>query len=196
MLFVDVRGSTSLAEKMSATDFSRLMNRFYTVATNVLIKNDAFIDKLVGDEVIGLYIPVFTGSKHARAAVWSAQELLRVTGHLDATGAWLPIGVGVHTGPAFVGTVAGAGGTVSDITALGDSVNITARLASKAGAGEALISDATYDAAGIDMKSLEHRNLELKGKSELIGARVMHAPAMTSSMRSRRYVWTSRYSPG
>jgi class 3 adenylate cyclase len=48
---VDVRGSTTLAERMSAAEFSRLMNRFYDAATRALIKTDAFIDKLVGDEV-------------------------------------------------------------------------------------------------------------------------------------------------
>ncbi len=173
MLFVDARGSTTLAEQMSATEFSRLMNRFYTAATEVLIKTDAFIDKLVGDEVIGLYVPLFTGPNHARAAVQAAQELLRVTGHSDKKGPWLPVGVGVHTGIAFVGTVKGAEHTVSDITALGDNVNITARLASQAGAGEALISDAAYAAAGLNLGTLEQRQLELKGKSESVSIRVL-----------------------
>jgi adenylate cyclase len=57
MLFADVRGSTTLAEQMSALEFSRLMNRFYTVASNVLIKTDALVDRLIGDEVIGLLHP-------------------------------------------------------------------------------------------------------------------------------------------
>lgn len=173
MLFVDVRGSTNLAERMSATEFSQLMNRFYTVATKALVKTDAFIDKFVGDEVIGLYFPLFTGPNHARAAVQAAQDLLRVTGHGDKKGPWLPIGVGVHTGIAFVGTVKGTEDTVSDITALGDNVNITARLASKAGSGEALLSDAAYTAAGLDLGNLERRQLELKGKSEPVGVRVL-----------------------
>jgi adenylate cyclase len=173
MLFVDARGSTSLAEGMSAADFSRLMNRFYKAATEVLIKTDAFVDKLVGDEVIGLYLPLFTGPNHAGAAVQAAQQLLRVTGHNDRMGAWLPIGIGVHTGVAFVGTVSGAEGTVADVTALGDNVNVTARLASKAGSGEALISDAAYAAAGLNLGNLEHRQLELKGKSQPVGVRVL-----------------------
>ena len=175
MLFVDVRGSTSIAERMSAADFSRLMKRFYAAATGVLIRTDAFIDKLVGDEVIGLYFPLFTGPNHARAAVGAAQQLLRVTGHGDREGPWLSVGAGVHTGTAFVGTVSGAEGTVNDVTALGDNVNITARLASKAGPGEALISDVAYVAAGLDLGILEQRQLELKGKSEPINVRVMRA---------------------
>jgi adenylate cyclase len=173
MLFVDARGSTSLAETMSAAAFGKLLNRFYAVATDVLIKTDAFVDKFVGDEVIGLYMPLFTGPNHARPAVQAAQELLRVTGHGDAKGPWLPIGVGVHTGVAWVGTVKGTEDSISDVTALGDNVNITARLASKAGAGEALISDATYAAAGLNFGELEQRQLELKGKSEPVGVRVV-----------------------
>ena len=175
MLFVDVRGSTRMAERMTPASFSELMNRFYRTATEVLIGTDAVIDKLVGDEVIGLYLPIFTGPNHARPAVLAARELLRATGHGDEEEPWLPIGIGVHTGVAFVGTVAGAEGTVSDITALGDNVNVTARLASVAAPGEALISEACYTAGGLDLGELESRQLELKGKSEPIPARVLQA---------------------
>jgi adenylate cyclase len=169
MLFVDVRGSTKLAEGMRAAEFSRLMNRFYQAATEALIKTNAFIDKFVGDEVIGLYFPLFAGKRHAGAAIQAAQDLLRVTSYGHA----LPIGVGVHTGVAYVGTVSGTEGSVKDITALGDNVNITARLASHAGAGEALVSEAAYTAAGLDWGNAEQRQLELKGKSEPVSVRVL-----------------------
>jgi len=175
MLFVDVRGSTPLAEKMHAAEFSRLMNRFYEAAINVLVQADAFIDKLVGDEVTALFIPGFAGQEHARRAVEAGQALLRVTGHGKPGGPWVPVGVGVHTGTAWVGSIAGASGAAADFTALGDNVNITARLASKAGAGEVLVSEATCDAARIDTGGLEKRDLELKGKSELVSVRVLHA---------------------
>jgi adenylate cyclase len=173
MLFVDVRGSTGMAEGMSPASFGQLMNRFYKAATDVLIRTDAVIDKLVGDEVIGLYLPLFTGPNHARPAVLAAKELLVATGHAEAEGPWLPIGIGVHTGLAFVGTVGGAEGTVTDITALGDNVNVTARLASVAAPGEALISEAAYAAGGVDFGVLVSRQLELKGKSAPIAARVL-----------------------
>ncbi len=162
-----------MAENISATEFSALMNRFYGAATDVLIKTDAFIDKLIGDEVMAVYLPMFAGKEPARLAVQAAQELLEVTGHGDPEGAWIPIGVGVHTGIAFFGTVAGAEGTVSDFTALGDAVNIGARLASRAGAGEALISDAACAASGVDLGHCEQRQLELKGKSEPVAVRVV-----------------------
>jgi adenylate cyclase len=177
LLFVDVRGSTSLAEKMSASNYSRLMNRFYKAATDVLIRTDAFIDQFVGDEAVGLYFPLFTGPNHARAAVLGAQELLRAMGYGGRQEPWIPIGVGVHTGIVFFGTISGSEGSVTDLAALGDNVNITARIASKAGPGEALISEAAYIAAGLDLENLEQRQLDLKGKSESIRVRVLHAQA-------------------
>jgi adenylate cyclase len=171
MLFADVRGSTTLAERMSPREFSQLLNRFYSVATDVLVQSDAMVDKLVGDEVIGLFIPGMAGREHPRRAIEAARSLLNRTGHGDPGGPWLPVGVGVHTGRAYVGVVGGDEGNPTDFTALGDSVNITARLAAQAGPGEILISDAAYAAAGLDLGSLEHRQLDLKGKSEPIGGR-------------------------
>ncbi len=175
MLFVDARGSTILAEQMTAKDFSRLMDRFYKAATRVLIKTDAFIDKLVGDEVVALYLPLFAGANHAAAAIQAAWELLRVTGHQDSSAPWLPIGVGVHTGVAYVGVVSGAEGTVTDVTALGDNMNTAARLASSAGPGEAIVSEAAYAAAGLDPGHSANRLLELKGKSDPIGVHVFQS---------------------
>ena len=172
MLFADVRGSTKLAEQMSALEFSRLINRFYTVATHVLVQTDALVDRLIGDEAIGLYIPGFAGPEHPRRAIEAAQDLLRLTGHRDSQGPWLPVGIGVHTGRAFVGVVGGEDNP-ADFTALGDNVNITARLASEAGPGEILISEASYAAANLNSEDLERRQMELKGKSKPIGVRVL-----------------------
>ena len=176
MLFADVRGSTQLAEQLSARDFSRLMNRFYTVASRVLIQTDAMVDRLLGDEAIGLYLPGFAGREHPRRAIEAAQDLLKLTGHRDPKGPWIPVGVGIHTGRAYVGVVGGEEST-ADFTALGDNVNITARLASVAGPGEILISEASYAAADLNREDLERRQMELKGKSEPIGVRVMRISA-------------------
>ena len=175
MLFVDVRGSTTMAEKMNTLEFSRLMNRFYEATIDVLVQADAFIDKLVGDEVTALFIPGYAGPEHARKAVEAGQALLRVTGHRSPGGPWVPVGVGIHTGKAWVGSIAGASGAAADFTALGDNVNIAARLASQAGQGEVLFSEATYNAAHLRTEGLEKRKLELKGKSELVTVRVLHA---------------------
>jgi adenylate cyclase len=139
----------------------------------VLIGTDALVDRLIGDEVIGLYLPGFAGPEHPRRAIEAAQSLLRLTGHRSPAGPWLPVGVGIHTGPAFVGVVGGPEGAPRDFTALGDNVNITARLASEAGPGEVLISSAAYAASGLDLGDLEYRQLELKGKSGPTGVHVL-----------------------
>ena len=172
LLFADVRGSTTLAERMSPMEFSKLINRFYNTATQVMIKTDALIDKIVGDQVAAMYVPGFAGQQHARRAIEAAQTILRATGHDRTEGPWIPLGVGVHTGIAFVGSVGSQEGT-SDITVLGDAANTAARLSSSARQGEILISDAAYTAAGLSLEGLETRYLELKGKSEPVLVHVL-----------------------
>jgi adenylate cyclase len=179
LLFADVRGSTTIAEGMEPGEFGRLMNSFYDASNRVLIDSDALIDKLVGDEVIGLYLPVL-GPEHPRKAVLAARDLLRATGHAAPDGPWLPVGAGVHTGTAYVGAV-GSSNTVTDFTALGDAVNITARLAAAAAAGEVLISDEAYAASGLDLSDLERRQLELKGRTIPVGVRILRVASETDS---------------
>lgn len=169
LLFADIRGSTGLAESMGPGPFRRLMDRFYHVATEVLVAHDAIVDKFVGDEVVALFIPALTGADHAGRAVATARALLASTGHKDRDGPWAPLGIGVHSGPAYVGSV---GGTVTDFTALGDTVNVTARLSSAAAAGEILVSDDAAAKAGLDA-SLETRHLTLRGRAQPLDVRVL-----------------------
>lgn len=185
MLFADVRGSTVIAESLRPTEYTALIERFYREATDVLVSSDALIDRLMGDQVIGLFVPGFAGPQHARRAIEAARELSRRTGHADPNGPWLPVGIGVHTGSAFVGVVRGGPEGLSDFTVLGDDVNVTARLASTAAAGEILVSDAASAAAGLEAAGLEHRELQLKGKSQPVGVYVMVAASrMPAQMRS------------
>jgi adenylate cyclase len=172
-LFADVRGSTGLGERMAPTAFSELLNRFYEVAARVVIEHEGLVDKFVGDEIVAWFAPPFAGREHAKAAVAAAQALLDHTGHRSPEGPWVPIGAGVHTGVAFVGSI-GEGG-VSDFTALGDAVNTTARLASAAGAGEILVSRSAANAAGIATEGLEERHLDLRGRTEPIDVLVLRA---------------------
>ena len=165
----------TIGNRHPATKFSSLMNRFYEAAINVLVQANAFIDKLVGDEVTALFIPGYAGKDHARKALEAGQSLLKVTGHGEVGGPWVPVGVGVHTGTAWVGSIAGASGAASDFTALGDNVNIAARLASNAAQGEVIASEAVFEAAKLEPKGLEKRQLELKGKREPVSVRVLHA---------------------
>ncbi len=165
LVFADVHGSTSLAEKLSPSEFSRLIGRFFAVSTEALLRTNAWVDRLVGDQVIGMYLPGFAGPEHARIAIRAAQNLLDATGHDDLSGPWIPVGVGVHTDTAFVGAV-GSQGRATYITTLGDAPNVASRLASAAGPGEILISEACFLAAGLTESGLDVRQLELKGKRE------------------------------
>lgn len=167
LLFADVRGSTSMAEAMSPTTFSSLIDRFYQVTTSILFRRYAFIEKLIGDEVTGFFVPGFAGPNHARVAIEAGREILEATGHGRPGGPWIPIGIGVHTGLAFVGAIGGGAGT-TDIAVLGDNVNAAARITAQAGAGELLVSQDAIHASGMEFPSLETRRLELKGRAEPI----------------------------
>jgi adenylate cyclase len=161
MLFADVRGSSKIARQMPTLEFSRLMNRFYRVSKDVLVDADAIIEKYVGDEVVGLFIPLMAGPEHAQAAIRAAQDLLLATGHGSEEGPWVPLGAGVHTGTAFVGVV--NPGPSADFTALGDPVNIAAHLASQAAIGEVLVTTESAAAAHLPLDGLERRHVSLKG---------------------------------
>lgn len=169
LLFADVRGSTGIAERISPVAFSRLINRFYQATTRVLYRKNGLVEKLIGDEVTGFFVPGIAGVDHARVAIEAAEEILRVTGHAGAGEPWIPVGVGVHTGIAFVGAVSGSD-NLPDITVLGDTVNAAARLATQAATGEILFSEAARAAAGLKHEGLEGRHLALKGRSEPMDA--------------------------
>jgi adenylate cyclase len=167
LLFADVRGSTTLAEGMSPTEFGKLINRFYSTSTEVLAKSDALIDKIIGDQASGMFVPGFAGPEHAKRAIEAGKRILQQTGHSSTNSPWIPLGIGVHTGTAFVGSLGTTG--VTDITVLGDVANTAARLSSSAGIGEILISEAACQHAGYNgSENLEQRELKLKGKSNKI----------------------------
>ncbi len=170
-LFADIRGSTELGERLSPADFRATLNRYYTVASDVVFANGGLVDKFVGDELVAAF-PPFLGANHVERAIEAARALLRETGHEDPAGPWVPVGAGVHTGRLWFGTV-GAGSFV-EITVLGDVVNTTARIAAAAEAGEILVSAEAANAAGLD-GALDRRSLELKGKelpTEVVSVRV------------------------
>ncbi len=172
LLFADVRGSTTLAENMGTAQFTKLIDRFYRTASEVLVESDALIDKIIGDQVAGIYVPGFVGSQHARRAVETGQKLLLATGDRRDTSPWIPLGVSVHTGIAYVGSVGTSENTI-DITVLGDTANTAARIASQADTGEILVSQAAYTAAGLDLDLETTRELNLKGKSHTITVYVL-----------------------
>jgi class 3 adenylate cyclase len=170
VLFADVRGSTSLGERLGTSAFAALINRFYWVANEVLVGKDAIIDKMIGDEVMALFTPGVSGKAYRARAVEAGEALLRAVRDEKSGAAWLDVGVAVHAGPAYVGNVGGGG--IVDFTALGDTVNTAARLQAAAAPGEMVISDEVFPLVSERYGDLPARTLSLKGKAETVGVRV------------------------
>jgi adenylate cyclase len=168
LVFSDVRGSTTIGEQMPPGEFRTFMGHFYDLATHAILEHDGLVDKIVGDEVIGLFFGGVSGQDHAAKAIAAALDLAQRAARPDATPMGsIPAGTGVHTGDAFVGAT-GLGEGVDDFTALGDTVNTTARLASVAAAGEVLISLDAAKAAGRSTEGREKRCLTVKGRTQTI----------------------------
>lgn len=156
-MFADIRGSTHLAETMSPAAYSAAVAEYVKIVSRAIREPGGLVDKLLGDGVMALFIPSFAGGDEATKAIEAARSILREVA--------LPVGIGIHTGDAWVGFVDGVDG-VMDFTALGDAVNVASRLGSEAGAGEILFSAATASSAGLDTNGLESRRLQLRGRSE------------------------------
>jgi adenylate cyclase len=168
VLFADVRGFTTLAETMAPKDVADLLNRFYAAATKVLSRS-AVIDKLVGDEVMALYLPPLLGDRWEDEMLRDAADLLGGVGFTDDP--WLPLGVGLDVGRAFVGNV--GDGEVKDFTALGDVVNTAARLQSAAQSGQIVMSERLYGRLSDGPSSAKAMAVTLKGKAEAEAVRVL-----------------------
>ena len=170
MLYADVRGSTEIAARLGPTGFAELMQRFFQTAIKIFTWTDAIVDKMVGDEVIGIYVPCLTGSNYRKSAVEAGLKLLRATGHDDPAGPWLSIGVGVHSGETFMGSIGVEGGNYQ-FAALGDPMNFGARLVGAAKGGELIMSQPVWQDVSGEI-SAEARSLELKGYAEPVKAYV------------------------
>jgi len=169
MLFVDVRGSTALSEQMSPIEFQKLINRFFIGTTKAIAEEDGLVEKLAGDAVAAFWGAGFAGKDYVAKTVRAAQKI-----HRRMEGQKIPVGVGVHAGVAYFGAMGEENGLVN-ISAIGDEVNTAARIASKAAAGEILVSEQALARAGFNDDGLETRHLELKGIKELVTVRVLHA---------------------
>jgi adenylate cyclase len=169
VLFGDVRGSTTLGEHTGPTAFAEQLNRFYGAATDALLRHDAVIDKLIGDEVMAFFVRGISGPDYRRRAIDAGVDLLRAVGYGTREGPWLDLGVGVNAGVAYVGNV---GDAVVDFTALGDPVNVAARMQAQAAGGELLV------AADVDPERTSEaprRSLAIRGRDEPVDAVVLTA---------------------
>jgi adenylate cyclase len=175
VLFADVRGSTSLGERAVPGEFAALLNRFYRIATQTLLRYDAVIDKLIGDEVMAFFVQGVAGRQYRRQAVLAGIELLRAAGYGTGDGAWIDVGVAVNAGVAYVGNV---GGEVVDFTALGDPVNVASRLQQCASGGELLVGAAIDDRL---LAGAPTRRIAIRGRDQPIEASVLTAdtPALS-----------------
>ncbi len=173
MLFADIRGSTTLAENIGAKEFSDLINRFYVMSTSVLSQAGAMIEKFVGDEVTAIFSKGTSGENYIGHAIEAAKELLRETGQADDNGPWVQVGIGIHSGETFIGSVGKPDG-IMEVAALGDVPNTASRLTSLAGPGEILVSEDTIASAKVNTQGIERRQLALKGREKEITAFVLH----------------------
>lgn len=171
-LFVDIRGSMGLAETMTPASYSAAVGEYVRTVSRAVREPGGLVDKLLGDGVMALFIPGFVGGDHAGTAVAAARTILR-----DVA---LPVGIGIHTGEAWVGFVGGVE-DVLDFTALGDAVNVASRLGSEADAGEILISASAVGAADLPTSGLAARHLELRGRSEPLEAWSEHVATAKAS---------------
>jgi adenylate cyclase len=171
VLFADVRGFTSLAEDMAPEGVAGLLNRFYAAATQVLSRS-AIIDKLVGDEVMAVYLPqLFGRDGWEDGMLRDARDLLAAVGYGSAVDPWLRLGIGLDVGPAYVGNV--GSGEVKDFTALGDVVNTASRLQASADGGQIVISERLFRRLSAGPADARSTSLALKGKRETEPARVV-----------------------
>jgi adenylate cyclase len=162
VLFADIRGFTTLSENKESSEVVEMLNRFYTCAVEVLCRH-AIVDKLVGDEVMALYLPGLFAGDPVSDMFTDAESLLSAVGYGEGE-PWVEVGVGLAFGQAFVGNV--GAGEVKDFTAIGDVVNTAARLQGAAAAGEIVMTKAISERLPATAKTGSFKKLDLKGKSQ------------------------------
>ncbi|HET9162711.1 MAG TPA: adenylate/guanylate cyclase domain-containing protein [Solirubrobacterales bacterium] len=166
VLFADVRGFTRISERSDPEAVSVLLRRFYACAEDVLFP-EAVIDKLIGDEVMALYLPMYKRFDAAAPVMLEhARNLLRRIGYGADAGPFAEVGIGLDYGEVFVGNVGRR--TLGDFTAVGDVVNVAARLQGEAAGGEIVASGRLAEQLGEPPG--ERVELSLKGKAEPVVA--------------------------
>lgn len=166
VLYIDIRNSTQYTQSNSATDVGQRINIFLDEATRIITDHDGFVMAFYGDCIVASWPPGFSGENHALKAQQAAIGLVQNKNMVDKSGEAIPVGVGVHTGKVFIGTVTALQGSFRDVSIFGSNVNLTARLASQAVASQALGSAENIVASGKELASFSHETVELKGFPE------------------------------
>jgi adenylate cyclase len=173
VLFADLSSFTELTHDLGAERTHEIIDAFLRMATEVLVKRGAFIDKYIGDAVMALFNVPIRHADHARRAILAAAELESALESLGARfGLSLQASIGIATGYARVGRVGSEDS--KDYTAIGDVVNLAARLQGKAGAGGILISEESYAKHSADFPEATSEGLMLKGFREPVTAYRLH----------------------
>lgn len=146
-MFADVRGFTSFSENLEPEDLMRVINKYLSIASDSIGLFEGIVDKYMGDAVTGLWNTQLNPQlDHANRAVQAAMQLVL---DLHAMHEVLPederlfYGIGIHTGEAVLGNVGSQGR--KEFSALGDATDVCKYLQEQAGAGEVIISQATFE---------------------------------------------------
>lgn len=159
VLHADVRGYTTLAEDLAPEKVVSLLLRYHGAAAKAIRAAGGCIDRFAGDAILALWNAPEPQGDHVRHALDGALALQSAA---REAGTELGYGVGVHTGEAMVGNL--GSNEYQNFTAIGDTVNVAARLQGHAKVGEIICSAAVLAAAGIGVRATSLGSLELKGR--------------------------------
>ena len=169
VLFSDIRGFTSMSEKMQPEEVVAFLREYLTVMTQAVFNHGGTVDKYIGDAIMALYNVPFDAPDHALRAVRTAlefQERLQPLAERFAArhGGTLACGVGIHTGDAVVGTIGSE--QRLEYTAIGDTINLGSRLEglTKEFSVPIIISEATYAEVRDHFGARDLGEVTVKGK--------------------------------
>jgi adenylate cyclase len=167
-MFADIRGFTKLAESIAPTEVVELLNEYFNAMTELIFQYEGTLDKYLGDGLMCLFGAPFSGDQDAYRAVRTAidMQLLLREANREARRHPLQVGIGINTGPVVAGYIGAA--RRLDYTAIGDTVNVAARLTGQAQAGQILVSAATFEELAGQLPGRELPPMKLRGRDERI----------------------------
>lgn len=170
VLFVDIRGFTTMSEMLTPEEIVSILNKYLTLTTECIIKNHGTLDKFVGDCTMAIWNAPIKQEDYVMNACKAALDMVEGSKKLseelmEKFGRTVSFGIGVHCGPAVIGNIGAK--MRMDFTAIGDTVNTSARLEANAPAGKIYISEDVVNRIGkrIDATVLSE-GITLKGKSQ------------------------------